>query len=218
MPCRVTDGETFAERFAQKLLFPESIATKALEALRSAGDRMAAASWFAGSFDVSIVAVVKAADRVAKQRGEAPTGLDTEPFYGAWRAQPQEISDSSASAVRNERARPTRIHRQERGAVWHANFPRSGQVPSDRGTLASVCRRHAERQHGRRAGALSGTDRVVGLTVRRRLAEQLRGAELRPGAGHRHALAAGGAHAAAGQGFAAHGIYAVRRSGVDQFA
>jgi hypothetical protein len=78
------DGEAFAERFAQQLLFPESVAAKALEAIRAASDRMAAASWFAGSFDVSVVAVVKAADRVAKQRGEAPTGLDTGPFYGVW--------------------------------------------------------------------------------------------------------------------------------------
>ena len=54
------------------------------------------ASWFAGSFDVSIVAVVKAADRVAKQRGEAPTGLDTGPFYGAWK--------------RNRKSFPTAAH------------------------------------------------------------------------------------------------------------
>lgn len=79
------DGETFAVRFVQQLLFPESAATKALKAIRGAGDRMAAGNWFAGSFDVSIVAVVKAVDRVAKQRGEAPTGLDTEPFCGRWK-------------------------------------------------------------------------------------------------------------------------------------
>jgi len=79
------DGETFAERFAQKLLFPESVAAKALEAIREAGDKMATASWYAGSFDVSIVTVVKAADRVAEKRGEAPTGLNTGPFYGMWK-------------------------------------------------------------------------------------------------------------------------------------
>ncbi|GAP35415.1 hypothetical protein ABXN37_09640 [Piscinibacter sakaiensis] len=79
------DGETFAERSAQKLLFPESVAAKALEAIREAGDKMATASWYAGSFDVSIVTVVKAADRVAGKRGEAPTGLNTGPFYGMWK-------------------------------------------------------------------------------------------------------------------------------------
>lgn len=71
------DGETFAERFSQQLLFPESVARQALEAIRAASDQMATASWYAGSFAVSIVTVVKAADRVAEKRGEAPTGLNT---------------------------------------------------------------------------------------------------------------------------------------------
>ncbi len=44
---------------------------------------------------------------------------------------------------------------------------------ADRGPLACVRRRHAERPHGQRAGAFSGVGRAVRLTVRRRLAEQL---------------------------------------------
>lgn len=79
------DGERFAERFAQKLLFPESVAAQALQAIRAADNPLATATWFAGSFDVSIVTVVKAADGVARQHGEAPTGLDTGPFYGTWK-------------------------------------------------------------------------------------------------------------------------------------
>ena len=45
---------------------------------------------------------------------------------------------------------------------------------------------------------------------------QLRAARLPPRAGDRHARAARGAHARAGQGGAAHGVHAARRGGVDQ--
>lgn len=42
-----------------------------------------AMSVYAGSFDVSIVTVVKATDRLADKRGEAPTGLQSLAHVGA---------------------------------------------------------------------------------------------------------------------------------------
>lgn len=166
------DGETFAERFAQKLLFPESVAAKALEAIRAANDRMAAASWFAGSFDVSIVAAVKAADRIAKERGEAPTGLDTGPFYGAWKRNRKNFPTAAHQLFGTDAPAPLEYIVKSEQLCGTPVFRALARVPAARGPLAGIRRRHAERQHGRRVGAISGARRVVGLTVRRRLAEQ----------------------------------------------
>jgi transcriptional regulator with XRE-family HTH domain len=78
-------GEDFAELFAQRLLFPEPVAEEALAAIRASGSPLTAANWFAGKYNVSIVTVVKEADRVAKKRGERSTGLLTDRFWGRWR-------------------------------------------------------------------------------------------------------------------------------------
>lgn len=84
------EGEKFAEKFAQFLLFPDELASQALSTIRSAktrGARVAAANWFAGKYDISVITVVRAADRVARNRGEVITGLDAPQFYAAWSAQ-----------------------------------------------------------------------------------------------------------------------------------
>lgn len=79
------DGEAFAEMFAKQLLFPDELAAQALENIRGSEQPMAVANWFAGKYDVSIVTVVSAADRIAEARKEQITGLATGPFYGAWK-------------------------------------------------------------------------------------------------------------------------------------
>ncbi|WP_395688385.1 helix-turn-helix domain-containing protein, partial [Caenimonas koreensis] len=78
-------GEKFAERFAQELLFPKEVARQALKEIRSAPKPMSVVNWYAGRYQVSVVAVVKGADRVAKEAGEPVTGLDKGPFYAAWK-------------------------------------------------------------------------------------------------------------------------------------
>jgi transcriptional regulator with XRE-family HTH domain len=78
-------GEKFAERFAQELLFPKEVAHQALDEIRKASKPMSVVNWFAGRYQVSVVAVVKAVDRVAKEAGEPVTGLDKPPFYAAWK-------------------------------------------------------------------------------------------------------------------------------------
>lgn len=81
------DGEKFAERFAQSLLFPQKIAEEALIAIRQAKKPLAVARQLAETHNISVVAVIKAIDRIAKLHGEAPTGLGTSIFYAKWKAE-----------------------------------------------------------------------------------------------------------------------------------
>jgi transcriptional regulator with XRE-family HTH domain/Zn-dependent peptidase ImmA (M78 family) len=78
-------GEKFAERFAQELLFPKEVARQALDEIRAASKPMTVVNWYAGRYQVSVVAVVKAADRVAAEAGEKPTGLAKPMFYAQWK-------------------------------------------------------------------------------------------------------------------------------------
>jgi transcriptional regulator with XRE-family HTH domain/Zn-dependent peptidase ImmA (M78 family) len=83
-------GEEFAEKFAQHLLFPDELAGEALATIRAAKshvEALAAANWFAGKYDISVITVVRAADRVAQLQGEKVTGLATRQFYASWKAQ-----------------------------------------------------------------------------------------------------------------------------------
>lgn len=86
---REEEGESFAETFAQHLLFPDEMASQALRAIKTAKDKkegLAAATWFAGKSDISVITVVRAADRVARLNGESETGLATTKFYIDWQA------------------------------------------------------------------------------------------------------------------------------------
>lgn len=82
---RGDDGEAFAEQFAQQLLFPDALAVHALQEIRASKAPEAIAHRIAGTYSVSVVAVVKAVDRVAVATGQAPTGIATGPFYGKWK-------------------------------------------------------------------------------------------------------------------------------------
>lgn len=90
------EGELFAEKFAQHFLFPDELAVQALTAIHASSEPLAVANWFAGKYDLSVVTVVKAADRVAQLRGEKVTGLATARFYGEWKK-----SRKSAPTVAN---------------------------------------------------------------------------------------------------------------------
>lgn len=80
------DGEKFAELFAQYLLFPDELAAEALKEMKNdASSALAAATWFAGKYDISVVTVVKAADRIAIAKGETVTGVATAQFWGNWK-------------------------------------------------------------------------------------------------------------------------------------
>ncbi|MDB5999268.1 MAG: helix-turn-helix domain protein [Rhizobacter sp.] len=78
------DGEQFAERFAQQLLFPDALASQTSEAMAASSDPLAMAIETAGIYGVSIVTVVKAVDRAAQSAGKPVTGLATRQFYAQW--------------------------------------------------------------------------------------------------------------------------------------
>lgn len=78
------EGEQFAERFAQELLFPYEVAVDALGAIKSDKSPKERANWYAGNYEVSIVTVIRQADRVAKCIGEMPTGIENSGFWASW--------------------------------------------------------------------------------------------------------------------------------------
>lgn len=77
-------GEEFAELFAQTLLFPKELARKALEEIRGSANPMELVHWYAGVYGVSVVTIVKAADKAARAAGETDTGLATPRFFARW--------------------------------------------------------------------------------------------------------------------------------------
>lgn len=99
-------GEKFAERFAQELLFPKDVARQALDEIRKSSKPMTAVNWFAGRYQVSIVAVVKGADRVAKEASEPLTGLDKPPFYMAWKRSSSRVPTAAQELFGNDSPAP----------------------------------------------------------------------------------------------------------------
>lgn len=80
------DGEKFAERFAQELLFPHDAARDTLAAVRNSGDPLGHAEKVAQAWGISVVTVIRQMDRVAAAMNEPVTGLQTDAFWDAWNA------------------------------------------------------------------------------------------------------------------------------------
>lgn len=78
------DGENFAERFAQELLFPYEAAIEALNDIRVSDAPMERAQYFANAYDISIVTIIRQADRIAEELGQEITGLITDKFWDDW--------------------------------------------------------------------------------------------------------------------------------------
>lgn len=79
-------GERFAELFAQTLLFPQELAKNALNDIRNASAPMEQVHWYAGTYGVSVVTVVRCADKAALAAGQEKTGLETPPFFAKWKS------------------------------------------------------------------------------------------------------------------------------------
>src|SRR5574340_581881 len=88
---RENDGEKFAERFAQELLFPLDVAGDALVDITSASSPRERANWYAGSYEISVVTVIRQADRAARLHKKKPTGLETEAFWKNWNANRHQV-------------------------------------------------------------------------------------------------------------------------------
>lgn len=80
------DGEMFAEKFAQQLVFPDEVAHDCLGEVRSPKDGMAIVKQYADKYEISVITVLRAVDRLSEQLYGAKSGLDTPGFYGAWNA------------------------------------------------------------------------------------------------------------------------------------
>lgn len=78
------DGETFAERFAQELLFPFEVALDALESIKADDSPKERANWYAGTFSTSIVTIIRQCDRVANSQNVSKTGIETNYFWADW--------------------------------------------------------------------------------------------------------------------------------------
>lgn len=80
------EGEKFAERFAQELLFPLPAAQDALKRIRESEQPLVQAHLIADAFGISVVTVIRQADKAAVAQGLPKTGLETEEFWSAWSA------------------------------------------------------------------------------------------------------------------------------------
>jgi transcriptional regulator with XRE-family HTH domain/Zn-dependent peptidase ImmA (M78 family) len=78
-------GERFAELFAQTLLFPKELAREALADIRASASPMERVYWYAGTYGISVVAVVRGIDKAAIAAGEPKTGLETPQFFAKWK-------------------------------------------------------------------------------------------------------------------------------------
>jgi transcriptional regulator with XRE-family HTH domain len=79
------DGETFAEKFAQHLVFPDEVAHECLEAIRANGNSPSGVKSYATKYDISTVTVIKAVDRLSLQLYGEVTGLSKK-IFSAWSA------------------------------------------------------------------------------------------------------------------------------------
>jgi transcriptional regulator with XRE-family HTH domain len=81
------DGENFAEKFAQHLVFPDEVASECLEQVRAKrGNKLAIVQAYASKYGISVVTVLRAVDRVSEQLHGTPTGLANSNFYIGWNA------------------------------------------------------------------------------------------------------------------------------------
>lgn len=94
---RGQEGEEFSELFAQALLFPKQLAYKALGEIRASERPMELVSWYAGTYGVSVVTVVRSIDKACLALHGTNTGLATNGFYAKWK-----MTAKSARTVSDE--------------------------------------------------------------------------------------------------------------------
>lgn len=80
------DGEDFAELFAQTLLFPKELARKALEDIDVSSKPMELIAWYAGTYGISVVTVMRSIDKACEASKGVKTGLATPSFYAKWKS------------------------------------------------------------------------------------------------------------------------------------
>jgi len=79
------EGEIFAEKFAQHLVFPDEVARECLEKIRGTGEGTKTVKDYADHFGISVITVLRAVDRLSEQLWGAKTGLGVQRFYASWK-------------------------------------------------------------------------------------------------------------------------------------
>jgi transcriptional regulator with XRE-family HTH domain len=106
---RDEDGEKYAERFAQFLVFPEAAEHECLAAIRgtcSSHEAMLVAHGFATRYGVSIVTILKGVDRCAEEAGEAVTGLIDGTFWASWKTGRKRVPSVSLGLFGTDSPKP----------------------------------------------------------------------------------------------------------------
>lgn len=85
------DGEIFAEKFAQQLVFPDEVAHDCLEAVRNSRNGLSILYEYAENYGVSVVTVLRAVDRLSEQLYGEKTGNDRKSFYALWKMKQKNI-------------------------------------------------------------------------------------------------------------------------------
>lgn len=78
------DGEIFAEKFAQQLVFPDVVAHECLLKVQESGQGVITIKEYAEKYGVSVITVLRAVDRLSEQLYGKKTGIDTPNFYMNW--------------------------------------------------------------------------------------------------------------------------------------
>jgi transcriptional regulator with XRE-family HTH domain len=89
------DGEVFAEKFAQQLVFPDEVARDCLEAVRLSKGGATIVKEYADMYGISVITVLRAVDRLSEQLYSDKTGLGTPGFYATWNATRKDVQTMS---------------------------------------------------------------------------------------------------------------------------
>lgn len=79
------DGEKFAERFAQELLFPHDAALSALDEITASKSPLIEAQRLADIYNISVVTVIRQIERTSLQLGKNFISLQTDDFWTRWK-------------------------------------------------------------------------------------------------------------------------------------
>lgn len=81
------DGEVFAEKFAQHLVFPDEVAHICLEKIRaSISEREAIIREFADTYGISVITVLRAVERLSIQLFGETIGIEQRKYFASWNA------------------------------------------------------------------------------------------------------------------------------------
>lgn len=85
------EGEAFAERFAQELLFPHEASVRAIDEIYSHSQPLDWAKSLAQAYNISVVTVIKQVELTAKTLNKEVPSLQTEEFWQEWKSKRETV-------------------------------------------------------------------------------------------------------------------------------